>query len=395
MSKSLRHENDDAADEDDDASDADLAERAAAAQDSDGEASDTDATEKVAPLTRRERHMKAADMFHQLDVKQRYVNTRDAGPLGTAAGSGQDDGEFLVKKRTLPALPRITTAPSATHASKPAGGGAVASRSGHEDSVAHGVASTDDDKAAVTASESRLTFDERLKGLSRHKRRDIVEVADLMRLKDLRLSKHTVFADDDDEDDGEVGAARSSARRATADDDEVHMAIAAAFQEKRDVTGNKSDEPRDADDEEEAPRDERSHAMALKRRVVANALEDKEQRKRILKKRAKGKDAPSSKADVVGDDDALQREGGEGTPDGSSGDDDDDRGQAARGGGTAGGLDDALLRAMRGELFPTAGGEKLQDELPDEPARRPARREEGKRPAAGRKRPRAAAASSR
>ena len=98
---------------------------------------ETPATLKQA-LTRRERHLEAGDLFRTLQVKQRYA------PASSKELSTAEQSDDLFVKRAVP----------------------------------HPV----DD----------LTFDERIKGLSKHKIRNLIKTADL-RVKDLGLSKRTVF----------------------------------------------------------------------------------------------------------------------------------------------------------------------------------------------------------
>ena len=112
-------------------------------------------------LTRKEKHLQASDMFRTMQTKQRYAVDGTAG-----ASTNDDDDDILFKK------PRA--AGDAAQGAVPEGAGPAG---------------------------GTLSFDERMAGLSKNKKKQIVEAADL-RVKDLGLSKRTVFelAADEGED---------------------------------------------------------------------------------------------------------------------------------------------------------------------------------------------------
>ena len=182
-------------------------------------------------VTRRERHMKAKDMFDQLQKKHdRYTNKDHDALLGAvesaAADDDDDDDIFTVRKKTV---------------------------------------------AEVTGGKE-LTAEERMAGLSKNKKQKLLAKADL-RIKDLGLSKHKVFKDDEDE------AVPSS------EDDELLAAqIGKALRKGR--------EDRDASQEsveDELPADEAQYRQMLANRLAVVKAEDRDRRKDLMKARDRKK----------------------------------------------------------------------------------------------------------
>ncbi|KPA85369.1 putative Atp-dependent RNA helicase [Leptomonas pyrrhocoris] len=148
-------------------------------------------------LTRKEKHLQASDMFRVMEQKQRFANKQGAlkggepsGDFdGTAAEHDDDDNDgFLVKK-----------APTTLSSSSAAGKASTSGAADHWSS------------SGTTKDSMHLTVDERLAGLSKNKRRKLIENPDL-RVRDLGLNEHIFFKDEDEDDgDGET-AARASTR---------------------------------------------------------------------------------------------------------------------------------------------------------------------------------------
>ncbi|KAG5474374.1 hypothetical protein LSCM1_03154 [Leishmania martiniquensis] len=130
-------------------------------------------------MTRKEKHLKAADMYRVIEQKQRFANKKGAlgsdGPnkndgLAGDALSDSDSDDFLVKKTPTEASGRVAVGPI---------------------------------KAGTVATDSHplhLTVEERLAGISKNKRRKLIENADI-RVRDLGLNQRIVFHDDDESDD--------------------------------------------------------------------------------------------------------------------------------------------------------------------------------------------------
>ncbi|EPY37257.1 ATP-dependent RNA helicase [Strigomonas culicis] len=159
-------------------------------------------------MTRKEKHLKASDMFRLLEQKQKFAAKDGSLFGGTAASAAVHDDEeddFLVKKT-----------PSAA-------------------------AQKDMEK------DRQLTVDERMAGLSKNKIKRFIETPDL-RVRDLNLSRHRVFRDDSDDEVVEV----------TADEEEE------ASQEKKKTA--KTGKDGNADDDNAA--EERERAALLRQAVL-------------------------------------------------------------------------------------------------------------------------------
>jgi ATP-dependent RNA helicase DDX10/DBP4 len=246
------------------------------------------------PLTRRERHLKAKDMFDQLNIRQRYVN-EDESTFGvkSAKGALEDDDIFTVRKRSAQEL----------------------------------------------SAETPLTLEERMAGLSKNKKKNILKSADLS-IRQLGLSKKTVFAEDDDEAEKIV----KPKKQKPIPDEEEPIAL---------------DLPSDA--EEEAEKDAETFKEKLKKTVAAKREEDKARKKALRKKREFSKlDRANGKDD---EEEAANESEGEYDKSGDNSD-----------------LDE-LLMAARGELYESAsddgendGEEAEVEEEPEEVAPPPKRK---------------------
>lgn len=146
------------------------------------------------PLTRKEKHLQASDMFRTLAMKQERFATKTV--LHDGDNESDDEDDFFIKKKSTP--PAGVVEPHAA---------AAESSSSLSSSV-------------VMPAPNRLTAEERLAGLSKSKRRKFVEAADL-RVRDLNLNTRIVFHDDDEEDEDENGE-RGEGVTADAQAAEVH-----------------------------------------------------------------------------------------------------------------------------------------------------------------------------
>lgn len=185
------------------------------------------------PRTRKERHLAASDMFRMLQQKQKYTTedlTGAAAPPLTADDDEDDGMAFLVKK------PKRTIADA--------------------DVVTGGAMSDDASKA--------LSFDERMAGLSKAKKKKLLEQPDI-KIKDLGLSKRTVFANlADDEDD--VGTSAGNEKKKS----EVLAAVASVGDE----------EGTDSEDD-----DDGSYASKMRRRLQAANVDDTARMKQLRRQR--------------------------------------------------------------------------------------------------------------
>ncbi|EPY43187.1 ATP-dependent RNA helicase DDX10/DBP4 [Angomonas deanei] len=127
--------------------------------DVEGEEDGEGAKQNATPLTRKEKHLKASDMFRMMEQKQKFAPKDN--PLGLDVDSDDDDGDFLKK---------VTKTPEESSAAK---------------------------------KDLELTAEERISGLSKNKLKRFVENADL-RVRDLGLTKVRRVADSDDDEEEEV-----------------------------------------------------------------------------------------------------------------------------------------------------------------------------------------------
>ena len=259
--------------------------------------------------TRRERHLEASDMFATLQAAQRFNVKKksyfddDEGTTTSAAGVSKDGAAVNNKKKKF-------------------------QDSSDDEQEEELFTKRRLDPLAKTKPEDDLvplTAEERLKGLSKHKQRRLVEAADL-RVKDLNLNTRIKY-DEDDEDDS--------------DDDDLVVASTTKKQQQKNKGGvtvvddahNNMDIAPEIDSKEVE-----SYASQLKSRVKSAAVEDKQKRRErkfeLLEK--KGLVAPRKKDDGQSDD----SEGEEEYDDGQSDDDSSSDGSL-----------DELLRAAKGELY--------------------------------------------
>lgn len=302
-------------------------------------------TNDRAHLTRKEKHLQASDMFRVMEQKQRFANRNGAlqsHQLGSDSDSDEDDdGGFLVKKS------------NDTPASSSAVTGTAAS-TGDRHSPMH------------------LTAEERLAGLSKNKRRKLIENPDL-RVRDLGLNEHIFFKDDDDDDDDDnndksmeekamedtnakiispKNASRSRPVAIDSDDededaDEAEMTRVARLVKGAVVHRDGNDGNRSSGDSESDAEDEADFTNRLQSRMQATKPEDLERAKKMRRLRRLQKQGRVSRKSTIEESGVTTKDGGP-RPARSSDDDDDD-----------GDDDDAsstgslsrLLKAARGELY--------------------------------------------
>ncbi|CBZ28501.1 putative ATP-dependent RNA helicase [Leishmania mexicana MHOM/GT/2001/U1103] len=277
-------------------------------------------------LTRKEKHLQATDMYRVMEQKQRFANKKGALPGdgssrgdGSSGDAGSDDDDFLVKR-------------------EPAG----ASSSGASVSVKAGTVVADSNSL-------HLTLEERLAGLSKNKRRKLIENADI-RVRDLGLNQRIIFHDDDDEPDegvnamgngGRSGAKGSAAHSSPSDDDadaEDETTVAGLL--KQAVLRHREEDNKDFD----SSSDDADFTTKLQTRVQANKADDLERAKKMRRLRRLQRQGRVSHKSTVDESGIKTANGG---PRPANSDDDADDGSDAESTGSI----SRLLKAARGELY--------------------------------------------
>lgn len=254
-------------------------------------------------LTKKERHLQASDMFRMLEQKQKYATNLFDNP--------QDDSEddFLVKKKTDPSA-----------------------------------------RGENVATSLQLTAEERLAGLSKHKKRRFIETPDV-RVKDLGLSSRVVFRSDDDEDDDDNEGER-------AESSYVAKQLRGAVMHMNGEAGNETTE------------DETSFSDKLRSRVGTEKLSDAERAKRLRRLRRLQKEGKIGRKTTLKDSRVTSLVGGPRPQDSDEGEYDSGSGDDASSNGSLG----RLIRAAKGELYPEsddamggdAEGKELESDVDDE-----------------------------
>jgi ATP-dependent RNA helicase DDX10/DBP4 len=296
-------------------------------------------------LTRKEKHLQASDMFRVMEQKQRFANKNGAlqgdrldGDSDTverrsASDSGEDDC-FLVKK-------------ACTTQALPSSSGALTDRSG--------------------GSNMHLTADERLAGLSKNKRRKLIENPDL-RVRDLGLNQHIFFNDDDDENDSEGDDRATGGNNGGCtgksthvhnnhregdnddDDDEEEVDMKRMTELMKGAIAHHGDEA----DEGSGPsssEDEADFTSKLQSRMQVTKPEDMERAKKMRRLRRLQKMGRVSRKSTIDESGVTTKNGGPrpvrsdeyGDDEYGGGDDDD--------GASSTGSLSRLLKAARGELY--------------------------------------------
>ncbi|CUG88317.1 DEAD/DEAH box RNA helicase, putative [Bodo saltans] len=245
----------------------------------DGNDDDDDAN----PRTRKERHLAASDMFRMLQQKQKYASEDLVGEkIVTSADfrrpteqeNADDDMSFLVKK------PKSSAAASGNPSEE------------KEDSKG-------------------LTFDERMAGLSKAKKKKLLENADI-KIKDLGLSKRTVFSALEDDDDDETPVRAQDHRKGL-----------------EGVVVDGGDDEDDVDEDEDNSAD---FAEKMRNRLRIANVEDNARMKQLRRQRLLKREGRLDKGAAAGGneaDDAVVTLGGASDDDDESDDDDDNFGHAA------------------------------------------------------------------
>ncbi|KAG5475045.1 hypothetical protein CUR178_04495 [Leishmania enriettii] len=296
-------------------------------------------------LTRKEKHLKAADMYRVMEQKQRFANKKGAlhgdessggdGPPGDVLSD--DDDDFLVRKAPADA----------------SGNRAV-------DSVKAGT-------AVVSSHPLHLTVEERLAGISKNKRRKLIENADI-RVRDLGLNQRIIFRDDDESDDegGSSGVKGNAARSSSGDSkagEEGGITVTTLLKDAAARHGN-------GDLGEAGGSDEDTDFTAkLQTRVQASKAEDLERAKKMRRLRRLQKLGRVSRKTLIEDSGVKAANGGPRPPNSDddandgSGDyyDEDVDGSEAESTGSI----SALLKAAHGELYSDDGDgdEKKNDPI--------------------------------
>ncbi|CAG9577239.1 putative ATP-dependent RNA helicase [Leishmania major strain Friedlin] len=291
-------------------------------------------------LTRKEKHLQATDMYRVMEQKQRFANKKgalhgDGASRGDSSSgdAGSDDDDFLVKK-------------------EPAG--------------ASGCGASVSAKAGTVIADSNplhLTVEERLAGLSKNKRRKLIENADI-RVRDLRLNQRIIFHDDDDESDeeadamgngGRSGAKGNAAHSSRSDDDadeENDTTVAGLL--KHAVLRHREQGCRDVDSDNDDA-DDADFTATLQTRVQANKADDLERAKKMRRLRRLQRQGRVSRKSTVDESGIKTASGGprpansDDNADDGSGDYYDEHVDGSDAEST--GSISRLLKAARGELY--------------------------------------------
>ena len=317
-------------------------------------------SEAAAAMTKKEKHLTASDMFKQLQIKQRFAVKND---------ESESDDDILFKKVTPSS--EAVAAPPALKATRTS-----ATTTKFDDD--------EDEEAEATAPGSSsnklgLTFEERMAGLSKNKQKKLLHhLAPDIRVKDLGLSKVTVFGDDDDEA-AVVPAGSGRGHRSGAEDLDFQQRIAGLINSEKAKTradkeakrrrGEEVSEAEDGSSEDYSSEGEFANKMSSfiqSRNSLDKAKVRDIRRQRRLKKEGKlpveGIDRRADKKDddddegayydddASSDDDNTEYMGNIpkalGTKRGRRVENSDDDSEGDNDGGLA-----ALLKAARGELY--------------------------------------------
>lgn len=307
-----------------------------------------------AGLTRKEKHLQATDMFRVMEHKQRFANKQGALNDGddaarrTNGGSSGDidsdsDDDFLVRKS-------VAAAGNSSQGSEARSAAAAAAAAGARNPL-------------------HLTVEERLAGLSKNKRRKLIENPDL-RVRDLGLNQHIVFrddSDDDDEDDDEdaTGDAAAAARRKVtrrsrqgngdpkldgSDEDEDGGTTVRSL--LKDAVSRGAPNSAGVEDDSAESDGGVDFTAKLQNRVQANKADDLERAKKMRRLRRLQRQGRVSRKSTIDESGVKTANGGprpansDEEEDGSSGEYDDGDSDAESTGSLS-----RLLKAARGELY--------------------------------------------
>lgn len=316
-------------------------------------------------LTRKEKHLQATDMYRVMEQKQRFANKNgalsgDAEEVGDASQSkmatsdeDDDDDGFLVKKAAASSV------------------------------LSSSSAAKDTQRGSANGASMHLTVDERLAGLSKNKRRKLIENPDL-RVRDLGLNEHIFFKDDEDEEDGDEGQRGATARRkrSTAaknaaadsedDDNEAEEQTRVAQLMKGAVVHRNDDDG--SDDDSESGADETDFASKLQSRMQAIKPDDLERAKKMRRLRRLQRQGRVSRKSTIDDSGVTTKNGGpRPAQSGDDSDNDYDVGDSDGDASSTGSLS-RLLKAAKGELYSdddeNDDGEREEDYEASKPTRK-------------------------
>ncbi|KAK7196366.1 ATP-dependent RNA helicase [Novymonas esmeraldas] len=281
-------------------------------------------------LTRKEKHLQATDMHRVMEQRQKFANKNgalhsDDGTTTTTAaaeeekdqGDGSDDEDgFLVKKTTT-----TSAGPGRT------------------------------DAAAAPAKQLRLTVDERMAGLSKNKRRKLIETPDL-RVRDLGINQRITFHDDDDdsaeeaEEDG-VPDKKQRSRVGANDEDDDANATTTMTALLRDAVDRRRRHAEDQSGDSDASTDSDGSvgfAERLQSRVQATKGDDLERAKKMRRLRRLQRQGRVSRKSTIEESGVKTANGGPRPVDSDYDEDDDSDADST-------GSISRLLTAARGELY--------------------------------------------
>ncbi|CAJ1029844.1 DEAD/DEAH box helicase/Type III restriction enzyme, res subunit/Helicase conserved C-terminal domain/Domain of unknown function (DUF4217), putative [Leishmania shawi] len=304
-------------------------------------------------LTRKEKHLQATDMYRVMEQKQRFAHKKGAlhgdgskESDGHSGDAGSDDDDFLVKKKA------------------PAG----LSRSDASASV----------KAGTVIAEPNplhLTVEERLAGLSKNKRRRLIENADI-RVRDLRLNQRIIFRDDDSESDEEGDPTKNDHGR-KAKDNAAHSSLSDDEADEEGVTTvtnllrgavmrHRKEDLVDGDSNDDDAEDT-NFMTELQTRVQASKVGDLERAKKMRRLRRLQRQGRVSRKSTIDESGVKAANGGPrpANSDDEAGhgsgeyDDEDVNGSEAESTGSL----SRLLKAARGELYSDDGSGDVEDDF--------------------------------
>ncbi|GET90053.1 ATP-dependent RNA helicase, putative [Leishmania tarentolae] len=289
-------------------------------------------------LTRKEKHLQATDMYRVMEQKQRFAKKNgvlhsDGSSGGNVSAGSDDDDDFLVKKKPSDASGSGAPAPVTTGT------------------------------AAGNSNSLHLTVEERLAGLSKNKRRKLIENADI-RVRDLGLNQRIIFHDNDEESDEEGEATKNGggsgetgdAVHSSSSDDGVHeegdTQVTGLL--KRVVLGHRKEDPGDAESSDDGT-DNADFTTKLQTRMQASKAEDLERAKKMRRLRRLQRQGRVSRKSTIDESGVKTANGGprpansdDDANDGSGDYDDEDVYESDA---ESTGSISRLLKAARGELY--------------------------------------------
>ncbi|KPI88849.1 putative ATP-dependent RNA helicase [Leptomonas seymouri] len=243
-------------------------------------------------LTRKEKHLQASDMFRVMEQKQRFANKNGVlqGSELSSDLDGDDENDAFLFKKSATTLSSSTT-------------------TGADDDgvTASGGRSSNSNKNSM-----HLTVDERLAGLSKNKRRKLIENPDL-RVRDLGLNQHIFFKDDEDSE----GEGRESEKSDAAEDEELTTVTNLM---KGAIVRHEHGSGSDSSDKE----DEADFTSKLQSRIQATKPDDLERAKKMRRLRRLQRQGRVSRKSTIDESGVTTKSGGPRPARSGAGDDDSD-----------------------------------------------------------------------